>query len=148
MKQPPGYENGQHPSYICKLDKALYGLKQAPRAWHSRLSTKLQDLGFIASKADTSLFVFRKKNVTMYLLMYVDDTIVTSSSQWAMNRLVQQLHQDFAVKDLGKLHYFLGIEVKPNNDGIVLTQQKHTRDLLHRANMDSCKPVSTPMGTS
>lgn len=84
----------------------------------------------------------------MYLLMYVDDTIVTSSSQWAMNRLVQQLHEDFAVKDLGKLHYFLGIEVNPNNDGIVLTQQKHTRDLLHRANMDSCKPVSTPMSTS
>jgi len=61
MKQPPGYEDSQFPGYVCKLDKSLYGLKQAPRAWYSRLSNKLQDLGFQASKANTSLFFFKKR---------------------------------------------------------------------------------------
>jgi hypothetical protein len=55
MKQPPGYINAKFPSYSCKLDKALYGLKQASRAWYSRLSDKLQSIGFIPSKADISL---------------------------------------------------------------------------------------------
>jgi hypothetical protein len=53
IKQPSGFENPHAPHHICKLDKALYGLKQAPRVWYSRLSTKLCDLGFTPSKADT-----------------------------------------------------------------------------------------------
>ena len=80
MKQPPGYGEKNVPHYVCKLDKALYGLKQAPRAWYSRLSGKLQQLGFHASKADTSLFFYNKGNITIYLLVYVDDIIVASSS--------------------------------------------------------------------
>jgi hypothetical protein len=57
MKQPPGYEDKTKANYVCKLDKALYGLKQAPRAWYSRLSSKLQELDFVPSKADTSLLL-------------------------------------------------------------------------------------------
>ena len=57
MKQPLGFESKHTPSYVCKLDKALYGLKQAPRAWYSRLSKKMQTLGFVPSKSDTSLFI-------------------------------------------------------------------------------------------
>ena len=80
MKQPPGYGEKNVPHYVCKLDKALYGLKQSPRAWYSRLSGKLQQLGFHASKADTSLFFYNKGKITIYLLVYVDDIIVASSS--------------------------------------------------------------------
>lgn len=68
------------PHFVCKLDKALYGLKQAPRAWYSKLSTQLQKLGFAPSKADTSLFLYKKGNITMFVLVYVDDIIVASSS--------------------------------------------------------------------
>jgi histone deacetylase 1/2 len=60
MRQPPGFEISHTPHYACKLDKALYGLKQAPRAWYSRLSSKLCEFGFKASKADTSLFLLNK----------------------------------------------------------------------------------------
>ena len=83
MRQPPGYESKDKPDYICKLDKALYGLKQAPRAWYSRLSAKLQQHGFKPSKADVSLFYLNKGGVTMFLLIYVDDIIVASSSSEA-----------------------------------------------------------------
>jgi hypothetical protein len=64
MHQPPGFANKVHPSYVCKLDKALYGLKQAPRAWYARLCNKLQALGFVPSKADTSLFYYSKGGYT------------------------------------------------------------------------------------
>jgi hypothetical protein len=91
MRQPPGYESKKHPHHVCKLDKALYGLKQAPRAWYSRLSTKLQSLGFKPSKADVSLFYFRNGRVTMFLLIYVDDIIVASSSQEVTAALLWKL---------------------------------------------------------
>jgi hypothetical protein len=70
MKQPPGYEDANAPHHICKLDKALYGLKQAPRAWYSRLSTKLQQLGFRPSQGDTSLFIYDKSGITVFVLVY------------------------------------------------------------------------------
>jgi histone deacetylase 1/2 len=72
MSQPPGYEDSSQLGHICKLDKALYGLKQAPWAWYSRLSTKLQSLGFLASKGDTSLFFYNKGGVHIFMLIYVD----------------------------------------------------------------------------
>jgi hypothetical protein len=83
----------------------------------------------------------------MFILVYVDDIIVTSSKSHAVTTLLQNLGSDFALKDLGDLHYFLGIEVNKVNDGIVLSQDKYTNDLLQRAGMTMCKPVSTPLAT-
>jgi hypothetical protein len=91
MEQPPGYEDSSKPGYVCKLDKALYGLKQAPRAWYSRLSTKLLSLGFHASKADVSLFFYSKGDVTIFILVYVDDIVVASSSDKAIEAILKDL---------------------------------------------------------
>jgi histone deacetylase 1/2 len=91
MRQPPGYVDMTRPNYVCKLDKALYGLKQAPRAWYARLCAKLEAFGFIASKADTSLFYYNKGGTSLFVLVYVDDIIVASSSQKATNALLQDL---------------------------------------------------------
>jgi hypothetical protein len=124
MHQPPGYTNLRYPNDVCRLDKAIYGLKQAPRAWYSKLSAKLVKLGFITSKGDTSLFMYNKGAITIFLLIYVDGIVVVSSSNRAnraVEALVADLRQDFALKDLGPLHYFLGIEVKEDKDGIVMS---------------------------
>ncbi|KAK1694183.1 hypothetical protein QYE76_010880 [Lolium multiflorum] len=118
MRQPPVYEEPGRVGHICKLQKALYGLKQAPRAWYSRLSTKLQSLGFSASKVDTSLFFYNKGGVTIFMLIYVDDIVVASSSEKVVDALLHDLGLDFALKDLGELHYFLGIEVKKRQQDI------------------------------
>lgn len=83
MRQPPGYVDKTCPNYVCKLDKALYGLKQAPRAWYDRLCGKLEALEFVPSKADTSLFYYNKGGHSLFVLVYVDDIIVASSSQEA-----------------------------------------------------------------
>jgi histone deacetylase 1/2 len=124
MRQPPGYEDPTKPGYICKLDKALYGLKQAPRAWFSRLSDKLHALGFSPSKADMSLFFFRRPKVVIFVLVYVDDIIVASFSSDATKALLRALQSDFSLKDLGDLHFFLGIEVNKVAEGIYLSQGK------------------------
>jgi hypothetical protein len=148
MRQPPGYVDTSKSNHVCKLDKALYGLKQAPRAWYSHLSNKLKALGFKASKADTSLFIYTKNNVAIYLLVYIDDIIVTSSCSAAVVALLKDLNTEFALKDLGDLVYFLGIQVKRQDDGIVLCQEKYATDLLPKVGMNNCKVVATPLFTS
>ena len=70
---------------------------------------QLQHLGFTPSKADTSLFFYSKGNITVFVLVYVDDIIVASSRQEATTCLLKDLKLEFALKDLGGLHYFLGI---------------------------------------
>lgn len=95
MKQPPRFEDPSFMHYIFKLHKSLYSLKQAPRAWYSRLSSKLQELGFIASKADTSLFLYNKSHITMFVLIYDDEIIGGSSSHEATLVLLQNLNVHF-----------------------------------------------------
>jgi hypothetical protein len=93
MWQPPGYEDKDAPHHLCKLDKALYGLKQAPSVWYSKLSAKLNSLGFVASKADRSLFSYSKGPCIVYLLVYVDDIIIASTSDSFTNTLIKKLSQ-------------------------------------------------------
>jgi histone deacetylase 1/2 len=148
MQQPPGFEDSRYPQHVCKLQRALYGLKQSPRAWYARLSDKLHSLGFVSSKADTSLFIFTHGRVTIYMLVYVDDIVIAGSSTPAVDRLVQTLAQTFPIKDLGRLEYFLGIEASYTSAGMRLTQHKYALDLLHRAHMEGSRAVTTPMSTS
>lgn len=82
------------------------------------------------------------------MLVYVDDIVIVGSSQRAVAQLIHQLTSSFPIKDLGSLHYFLGIEVAHNSGGITLSQHKYATDLLHRAHMENCKPISTPMSVS
>jgi len=147
MKQPPGYIDKSRPTFMCKLDKALYGLKQAPRAWYARLCGKLQMLGFQSSKADTSLFYYNRGKHTMFVLVYVDDIIVASSSQEATNALLRDLEKEFALKDLDYLHYFLGIEVKRDSQGLILSQGKYADNIIKRTGMHNCKPINTPLSS-
>jgi hypothetical protein len=148
MHQPPGFTDPKHPDFVCKLNKAIYGLKQAPRAWYARLCSKLIALGFTPSTSDTSLFYFNKDGITVFILVYVDDIIVASSSVDATRVLLTNLEREFALKDLGDLHYFLGIEVKRSREGLHLSQERYATDIVKRASMDKSKPVETPLSVT
>ena len=87
-------------------------------------------------------------DVIIFVIIYVDNIIVASSSHDAVLALLQDLNKNFAIKDLGDLHYFLGIEVSKVQDGILLTQEKYASDLLKRVGMENCKPVNTPLSPS
>jgi len=109
------------------------------------LCAKLVALGFVPSKADTSLFFYNRGKHSVYILVYVDDIIVASSSSEAVSALLNNLKKDFALKDLGDLHYFVGIEVKRNQNGLVLSQGRYACDILLLSSMDKCKTIDTPL---
>jgi hypothetical protein len=115
------------------LKKALYGLKQARRAWFQRFSSFLTQLSFYCSRADTSLFVFHRKSDIIYLLLYVDDVIITGNNSSLLHSFTCKLHSEFATKDLGSLSYFLGLEATYTTDGLFISQLKYARDILTRA---------------
>jgi hypothetical protein len=116
--QPTGFNNPAHPDLVCRLRKSLYRLKKAPRAWYSRFATYLTTLGFIEAKSDTSLFIFHHGSDTVYLLLYVDDIILITSSTELLHRIISALQREFAMKDLGPLHHFLSITIKHRPDGL------------------------------
>jgi hypothetical protein len=75
-----GFMDLAHPNMVYKLNRSLYGLRQVPQAWYSHISTFLLSLGFVEAKVDTSLFIFRCGLDTAYLLLYIDDIVLTASS--------------------------------------------------------------------
>jgi hypothetical protein len=145
--QPAGFVDASRPDFVCRLNKSLYGLKQAPRAWYSRFATFLQTLGFTEAKSDTSLFIYHYGGETAYLLLYVDDIVLTASSESLLHRIIASLQKEFAMKDLGVLHHFLGVTVEPRPSGLFLHQRQFTCDILERAGMTACQSCSTPVDT-
>lgn len=148
MHQPFGYVHPNFPNHVCRLHKALYGLKQAPRAWYHRLQEHLQSLGFVNSTSDTSLFICRQGLATLFLLVYVDDILITGSGLKAISQLIQKLSHKFAIKDLEELSYFLGIQVHKVAEGLLLSQSQYIYNLLQHTKMIDAKPVSSPMSAS
>ncbi|KAM1382347.1 hypothetical protein ACFX2F_034822 [Malus domestica] len=148
MVQPPGFVDSNHPSHVCKLRKALYGLKQVPRAWYKELHSFLLSHGFVNAISDASLFLLKNGTAVIYFLVYVDDLLITGNDSSLVAKFIQLLATRFSVKDLGSLHYFLGVEVLPTATGLFLSQHKYIHDLLVTAKMDGAKAVSTPLSTT
>ncbi|XP_022032461.1 uncharacterized mitochondrial protein AtMg00810-like [Helianthus annuus] len=147
MYQPVGFRHRQYPDHVCLLKKSLYGLKQAPRAWYQRFTDFVLSLGFQQSKCDNSLFTYCHNGTSAYLLIYVDDIILTTSTDSLHVNLMSRLSNEFAMKDLGPLSHFLGIHVQRQGNRMFLSQQVYTKEIIDRAGMSSCKPVATPVDT-
>lgn len=145
MKQPPGFEDKAHPDYVCLLHKAIYGLKQAPRAWFDKFSSFLLEFGFKCNVKDPSLFVYQKKKDVIFLLLYVDDMVLTGNNNDLIQQLLQALKKQFRMKDMGPLSYFLGIQAHFTPTGLFLNQEKYASDLLQAAGMLDCAPMPTPL---
>ncbi|GJV25719.1 ribonuclease H-like domain-containing protein [Tanacetum coccineum] len=147
MHQPQELRDHDHPDYVCLLQWSLYGLKQAPRAWFQRFSSYITRVGFSHSRCDSSLFICRQGTNTAYLLLYVDDIVLTASSEGLLQRIIHSLHQEFAMTDLDPLNYFLGISVTRDSLGLFLSQKKYAVKILERAHMVTCNPCRTPIDT-
>nr|CAE05417.1 OSJNBa0035I04.5 [Oryza sativa Japonica Group]CAE05956.3 OSJNBb0088C09.15 [Oryza sativa Japonica Group] len=144
-QQSSGFIDPAAPDAVCLLQRSLYGLKQAPRAWYQRFATYIRQLGFTPSASDTSLFILRDGDRLAYLLLYVDDIILMASSAELLCHITARLHTEFAMTDLGDLHFFLGISVRRTPDDLFLSQRQYAVDLLQRAGMSEYHPTATPV---
>uniref|UniRef100_A0A2N9EUP8 Integrase catalytic domain-containing protein n=1 Tax=Fagus sylvatica TaxID=28930 RepID=A0A2N9EUP8_FAGSY len=143
MAQPPGFESKGE--YVCHLKKSIYGLKQSPHAWFDKFSKTVVSHGMIRSQADHSVFFKKTKIGIVILVVYVDDIVITGSDKEGIQILINHLSSSFLTKYLGKLRYFLGIEVARSKAGISLSQRKYTLDILQDTGYLGSKPVATPM---
>ncbi|GJW79007.1 putative RNA-directed DNA polymerase [Tanacetum coccineum] len=144
MSLPEGFFNPGD-KRVCRLKKSLYGLKQAPRQWNAKLTQTLIEHGFIQSKSDYSLFTKSENGNFVALLVYVDDIIITGNNVDEIEKFKKYLNTKFMIKDLGKLKYFLGIEVIDTDRGLCLSQRKYCLDLLSDFGLLACKPSAIPL---
>jgi transposase InsO family protein len=147
IEQPQGFEVHDRESYVCRLKKALYGLKQASRAWYSRIDNYLQSMGFTKSEADPNLYFLLVGSEPLILVLYVDDLILTGAEKLIAG-CKSDLASEFEMKDIGLMHYFLGLEVWQRSGEIFLGQGKYTLEILKRFRMEDSRPMATPMVTN
>ena len=144
MKIPQGFASPNE-TRVCRLRITLYGLNQAPRCWFAKLRDALPKYGFTQTKSDYSLFIYSKRGVSLKVLAYVDDLIISGSSQSEIQLLKDYLSTCFHMKDLGILKYFLGIEVARSPTGFYLYQRKYATYIVTKAGLLGCKPAGSPM---
>jgi hypothetical protein len=131
---------------IFKLIKSLYGLKQAPRSWYEKLIEHLLKLNFKHYNLDdVILFVKKVGKIVVYMVLYVDDLLITGNNENYIASINKELKKGFEMTYLGHLHYYLGIEVNENPKYIFFCQKKYAGELLNKFDMTECNTVSTPM---
>lgn len=144
VQQTPGFEDFQHPDWVYVLDKALYGLKQAPRAWYDRLAEFLMKHGYERGKVDNTLFMRRTKNHLLVVQVYVDDIVFGSTSETLVKEFQKLMESEFEMSMMGELTFFLGLQIKQEEDGTKVHQQKYLEDVLRKYDMNGSKSISTP----
>lgn len=147
MEQPEGFVDQKHPTKVCKLLKGLYGLKQAGREWNHKLDEILKKIGFVRSRHDPCVYVLKNKSDYVLLAVFVDDIVVSGSSEKIVYQVKQQIALNIEVVDKGPVDYFLGMEINVDKSKkqIQIHQKQFIQNLLENYNMANCRKVSTPL---
>jgi hypothetical protein len=147
IEQPQGFEVEDRNIHVCRLKKYLYGLKQAPRTWYGRIDSFLTSLGFTKSKYDSNLYFKVMNDYPFILLLYMDDLFLNGEEN-IITDCKKKIATEFKMKDLGLMHYFLGLEVWQSLEKIFLNQGKYAIEILKRFEILECKVMNTPMETN
>lgn len=145
VAQPEGFVVKGRENLVYKLYKALYGLRQAPRAWYTKLSRCLEDMGFVRCPYEHAVYTKRNGQKVVIVAVYVDDLLVTGSDVCAIEDFKKQMNCKFEMSNLGRLSYYLGIEVAQGEGFIELKQSGYAKKLLAKAGMSGCNPTKFPM---
>ena len=147
MEQPEGFEIGSGEDFVCQLRKSIYGLKQAPRVWNQKIRRFLKSIGFEQLYSDPCVYVNKEKGII--LAMWVDDLIIFGKDLNSVNDLKAQLSEEYEMKYMGELKYFLGIQVHRDRERkiIHISQPGYYRIILERFSMQDSKPTSTPLSS-
>ena len=149
MEQPDGYIQPGKENLVCKLQKSLYGLKQSPRCWNTAFQEYMEVIQFKQSTADPCIYV-KMTDAIAILAVYVDDLIVMASTLEEMQQIRETLKSRFQMKDLGKLHYCLGISIEQDEERkcLWLHQKQYILNMLEKYSLSNAKVVSTPADVS
>nr|GEV13496.1 hypothetical protein [Tanacetum cinerariifolium] len=145
--QPPGFEDPDFPDRVYKLEKALHGLHQALRAWYKTLSTYLLDNRFQIRKIDKTLFIKRHKGDILLVKVYVADIIFSSTKKEQCIAFERLMHEKFQMSSMRELAFFLELQVKQNNNGIFISQDKYVAEILKKVRFTEVKTTSISMAT-
>ncbi|KAJ0941493.1 putative RNA-directed DNA polymerase [Helianthus annuus] len=145
VSQPDGFVIEKKENCVYKLRKALYGLRQAPRAWNAKLDKTLKDMGFKRCSQEQVVYKLQKSKSDLIVGVYVDDLIVTGADETKIKEFKEKMKKVFDMSDLGKLSYYLGIEVEQSEKVIVLKQTRYAKKILKSAGMLECNPSKWPM---
>ncbi|GJV32074.1 retrovirus-related pol polyprotein from transposon TNT 1-94 [Tanacetum coccineum] len=145
VSQPEGFVDPDIPNHMYRLKKALYGLKQAPRAWYDLLSSFLLSQGFFKGTVDPILFIRREGKDILLVQIYVDDIIFASTTTELCDKFSEIMCSKFKMSMMGKISFFLGLQISQSPRGIFLNQSKFSLESLKKYGMESCDPVDTPM---
>lgn len=148
VRQPEGFVKNGKEHLVYKHFKALYGLRQAPRAWYSKLNQCLKELGFTRCAYEQAVYTKNKDGDVLIIGVYVDDLLVTGSNITIITEFKKQMASKFDMSDMGKLTYYLGIEVVQGNGFIQLNQTGYTKKVLNKAGMLDCNSTKVPMHPS
>jgi ATP-binding cassette subfamily B (MDR/TAP) protein 1 len=147
MTQPEGFEVPGKENLVCKLHKSLYGLKQASGQWDKKFYEFISNSGFSRCNMDHCCYVKKYGNYYVIIGMCIDDMLIAGSSMTEMNRLKQQLTENFEMKDLGPAKQILGLRISRNkSEGTLkLSQEKYILKLLDRFYLGDAKTRNTPL---
>nr|GEZ55129.1 hypothetical protein [Tanacetum cinerariifolium] len=143
--QPDGFVDLDNPNHVYKLKKALYGLKQAPRAWYDMLSSFLLSQDFSKGSVDPTLFIRKNVNDLLLVQIYVDDIIFAAHTLELCDLFANLMCSKFKMSMMGKISFFLGLQISQNSRGIFINQSKYALESLKKYGFESCDPVDTPM---
>lgn len=140
MQQPEGYVEEGNEHLVCKLKKSLYGLKQSPRCWNKTFKDFMESIGFISCEADPCVFI----RGSTIVAVYVDDLILITNEEKEMDSVKKSLANRFKMKDMGDIHYLLGVSIEHSAEGLKLNQEQYIQKMLSKFEMAECNPVATP----
>ncbi|GJW11034.1 zinc finger, CCHC-type containing protein [Tanacetum coccineum] len=146
MKQPEGFIMPGNEHKVCKLVKSLYGLKQAPKQWHQKFDEVVLSSGFLLNQSDKCVYSkFDSSGKGVIICLYVDDMLIFGTDQNQVDKTKKFLSSKFSMKDMGEADVILGIKIKHENKGIVITQSHYIEKILKKFNHKDCSPVSSPI---
>ncbi|GKE73928.1 retrovirus-related pol polyprotein from transposon TNT 1-94, partial [Tanacetum coccineum] len=145
VSQPDGFVNPNKPNYVYKLKRALYGLKQAPRAWYDMLSSFPISNNFSKGSVDPTLFIRKECKELLLVQIYVDDIIFAASTPKLCDLFSKIMCSKFKMSVMGKISFFLGLQIPQSLRGIFINQSKYAIESLKKYGFDSCDPVDTPI---
>ena len=130
------------------MNKALYGLKQAPRAWNRRIDGFLMKLGFLKCTTEHGVYIKGSNTTNLIVVcLYVDDLLVTGNNETEIANFKGEMMREFEMTDLDLISYFLGIEFKRTDEGVIMHQGRYARDVLKKFRMVDCNSADTPTAT-